>query len=289
LSYSPECVERCSRKFAACLEGAVGSPATHATRDCVGGHGSLPPPFGIILPMPEWMPLDQLERLLSRVDVLEPLTPRELRALASGSTLDRLRAQEAMTVGPQAHARQLILLLEGRATVYEPGPRESRRLTVSIAEAGTVVGVAGLAVRPQGLRIEASAPSLFAIVRWGVFEEIVRRNPEVSLRLLRVLGERIGILEARLGELAYKGVQARLANAIMRLVEGEGVVGPEGSRLLTRYTHWQLASIIGANREATTRAMRHLRERGAIEVEGRRIRVTDREALERVAQDGEAS
>src|SRR3712207_481886 len=95
---------------------------------------------------------------------------------------------------------------------------------------------------PQGPRIEASAPSLFAIVRWGVFEEIVRRNPELSLRLLRVLGERIGILEARLGELAYKGVQARLANAIMRLVEGEGVVGPEVSRLLTRYTHWQLAS-----------------------------------------------
>jgi CRP/FNR family transcriptional regulator, cyclic AMP receptor protein len=238
--------------------------------------------------MPEWMPLAQLERLLSRVDILEPLPPRELRALASGSALEHLQAQEEMTVGPQAHAQQLLLLLEGRARVYEPGPRD-RRLTVSIAEAGTVVGVAGLAVRPRGLRVEASAPSLFAIVRWGVFEEIVRRNPEVSLRLLRVLGERIGILEARLGELAYKEVQARLASAIMRLVEGEGVVSPEGSRLLTRYTHWQLASIIGANREATTRAMRQLRERGAIEVEGRRIRVTDREALERVAEDGETS
>ena len=109
----------------------------------------MPPPYGIILSMPEWMALDQLERLLSRVDVLEPLSPRELRALASGSTLDRLRAQETMAVGPQAHARQLILLLEGRARVYEPGPR-GRRLTVSIAEASTVVGVAGLAARPQG-------------------------------------------------------------------------------------------------------------------------------------------
>ena len=238
--------------------------------------------------MPEWMPLAQLERLLSRVDVLESLPPLELRALASGSALERLRARETMTVGPQAHARQLILLLEGRARVYEPGPRD-RRLTVSIAEAGTVVGVAGLAVRLRGLRVEASAPSLIAIVRWEGFEEIVRRNPEVSLRLLRVLGERIGILEVRLGELAYKGVPARLASAILRLVEGEGVVGPEGERLLTRYTYWQLASMFGANREATTRAMRHLRERGAIDVEGRRIRVTDREALERIAEDGEAS
>ena len=48
---------------------------------------------------------------------------------------------------------------------------------------------------------------------------------------------------------------ARLAGAILRLVEGEEAVGPQGVRLTTRYTHRQLASMIGANREATTRAL----------------------------------
>jgi hypothetical protein len=37
--------------------------------------------------------------------------------------------------------------------------------------------------------------------------------------------------------------------------------------------------MIGANREATTRALRRLREIGAVEVEGRRIRVAALEAL----------
>jgi CRP-like cAMP-binding protein len=44
--------------------------------------------------------------------------------------------------------------------------------------------------------------------------------------------------------------------------------------------------MIGANREATTRAMSALRERGAIEVQGRRISVVDTEALVRAAEEG---
>jgi CRP/FNR family transcriptional regulator, cyclic AMP receptor protein len=230
------------------------------------------------------MPLEKLQRLLGMVDVFESLPPPELRTLAAGASLERLGARETMIVGPQEHAQRVIVLLSGRARVYEPGPG-GRSLTVSVAESGTVVGVAGLSPRPQGLRVEATMPSLLCLVAWETFEAVVHRNPEVGLRLLRVLGERIGVLEARLADLAYKEVPGRLASAILRLVEGEGVMGPEGERLLTRYTHWQLASMIGANREAATRALGTLRELGAIEVKDRYIHVVDLEALRRAAQE----
>jgi CRP/FNR family transcriptional regulator len=230
----------------------------------------------------EWIPLEELERLLAMVDVFEPLPPPELRALSSGASLERLRTGEAMMVGPREHARRVIVLLSGRATVYGPGPH-GHRLTASVAEAGTVVGVAGLSERPRGLRVEATMPSLVCLIAWDSFEGVVRRTPEVGLRLLRVLGERIGVLEERLADFAYKEVSARLASAILRLVEGEGVIGPEGERLPTRYTHTQLASMIGANREATTRALGKLRKRGVVEVRERRIHVPDLEALNRAA------
>ena len=60
-------------------------------------------------------------------------------------------------------------------------------------------------------------------------------------------------------------------------------MGTEGGWLPTRYTHAQLASMIGANREATIRALGTLRERGAVEVRERRIHVVDPEALKRAA------
>jgi CRP/FNR family cyclic AMP-dependent transcriptional regulator len=234
--------------------------------------------------MVAWMPLEELDRLFALVDVFETLPPPELRGLASGASLEHLGAGGTMMVGPREHARRLIVLLSGRAQVYEPGPR-GHRLTVSIAEASTVVGVAGLSGRPRGLRVEALMPSLLCLVAWEAFEGVVLRNPEAGLRLLRVLGERIGVLEERLADLAYREVPARLASAILRLVEGKGVVGPQGVMLTTRYTHRQLASMIGANREATTRALGTLRERGALEVRDRHIRVAHLEVLRRQAHE----
>ncbi len=228
------------------------------------------------------MPLEKLEHLLALVDVFERLPPREVRALASGASLDRLEACETMAVGPREHSRRVILLLEGRARLYEPGPN-GRKLTVAVAEAGTMVGVAGLCPRPRGLGVEALVPSVLCMLGWEAFEGVVRRNPEAGLRLSRVLADRIGVLEERLAELAHKGVPARLAGAILRLAEGEGVMGPEGVRLLTPYTHAQLASMIGANREATTRAMGALRERGILQIRDRRVHVRDLEALKRAA------
>ena len=225
--------------------------------------------------------MEELVRLLATVDVLETLTPKELREFASRASLDRLEARETMVVGPRVHARRM-LLLEGRARLYEPGPR-GRKLTVAVAEAGTVVGVAGLSERPRELRVEALVPSVLCFVGWGAFEEAARRNPEAGLRLSRALVDRIGVLEERLADVAYREVPARLANAILRLVESEGVMCREGPRLLTPYTHEQLASMIGANREATTRALGALRRQGVVQVRDRRVHVMNPEALHRTA------
>ena len=231
---------------------------------------------------PAWMPMGELVRLLASVDVLETLPPQELREFASRASLDRLNAREIMAVGPREHARSMMLLLEGRARLYEPGPR-GRRLTVAVAEAGTVAGVAGLSERPRELRVEALVPSVLCFVGWETFEEAARRNPEVGLRLSRSLVERLGVLEERLADVAYREVPARLANAILRLVESEGVMGREGPKLPTPYTHEQLASMIGANREATTRALGALRKQGVVQVRDRCVHITNPEALHRTA------
>jgi CRP/FNR family transcriptional regulator, cyclic AMP receptor protein len=235
--------------------------------------------------MSEWLPLEEVQRLLVGVAILEPLPPGEVRPLASDAALRRLGAGEDMLVTPQMHAQRTALLLEGRVRVYEDGPPD-RAVTASVAEVGTVVGVTGLAACPQALHVEALVPSVLCLVGREAFEGLVVRNPQVGLRLVHLLAERVVVLERRLTDLAYKDVPARLASQLLRLVESEGVVTPEGYKIATRYTHQQLATMIGTKREATTRAMRALRECGAIEVRRRRIHVVDQEALARAAEDG---
>jgi CRP/FNR family transcriptional regulator len=153
-------------------------------------------------------------------------------------------------------------------------------------EGGTIAGQTSfIAWRPRMLRMQALEPSVIRFLDWEDFEELVRRNPEVGIRMIQLLSVRLSMCEDRLSDLTRKDVTARLASIILKLSEYEGIVACDRSRRLpTRYTHQQLASMIGANREAVTKAFRRLREAGAVEVRHRYIHVTDLDALEYLAE-----
>jgi CRP/FNR family transcriptional regulator len=117
-------------------------------------------------------------------------------------------------------------------------------------------------------------------------ENLIMKTPEVGLRLVRELAERLHDSEARYADVVGKDVPARLATLILTLVDSEGVVSRESYRIPTHYTHEQLGTMIGCKRVAVTRAFRKLEERGAVELKERRIIVKDMDALKGLAEAG---
>ncbi len=110
------------------------------------------------------------------------------------------------------------------------------------------------------------------------------KKPEVGLRLVRELAERLHASEARYAGIVGKEVPARLATLILTLVDSEGLVTSESYRIPTRYTHDQIASMIGCKRVAVTRAFSRLKEVGVVEVKERHILVKDLVVLKRLAK-----
>jgi CRP/FNR family transcriptional regulator, cyclic AMP receptor protein len=94
-----------------------------------------------------------------------------------------------------------------------------------------------------------------------------------------MLATRVMLMEDRWADMAEKEVMARLAGLLYMLVESEGVMSKEGPMIPTHYTHHQLGSMIGAQREAVTRAFAALQEGGCVEQKGRRVYVRDFDAL----------
>jgi CRP/FNR family cyclic AMP-dependent transcriptional regulator len=213
------------------------------------------------------------------------MPPEELERLASLASELRLQAGEAVALDEERET--LLLLASGRVRVHEPNAA-GQDLTFSMVEDGTVVGHSGYALRlSRTLRVEALQPSTFLVLRWEDFEELVLRNPEVGIKTIRLLSERLAVCEGRLSDLIRKQVTAWLAGLILSLSEHQGIVTGNGSRMIpTRYTHQQLASMVGSNREAITRALGRLSKAGALEIRGRHIYVTDADALERYAEVG---
>jgi CRP/FNR family transcriptional regulator, cyclic AMP receptor protein len=229
-------------------------------------------------------PLEDVARLLAKVEVIGPLTKERALWLASRVPVRSLeRGQTIYT--PRFDAQIIFGMLEGRGRLYKVlGDAE---LTLEIVEAGHLFGVVpALARRPHSTYAEALAPSLVALFSTNVMRQLVQADPEVGIKLAEELSGRLYEYQERMADVALKKVSARLASLLLRLLESEGVVNGEGVGISTRYTHEQLATMVGSKRVAVSRALGELRRVDAVEVKGRRVYLKDRAALRRAAEVG---
>jgi CRP/FNR family cyclic AMP-dependent transcriptional regulator len=231
------------------------------------------------------LPPEEKLRLISMVDILEPLTREEIKEL-SRRIPDTHYQRGQILYTPQETSEALFMLKKGRVRIYRVGP-DGREFTLTVVGSGTVFGEMSLtAQRLENAYAEAMDPAVVCKMRRHDLERLVMEKPQVGLKVMSVLSERLSLAEDRMEEIALKEVPARLASFILQLVESEGVVTREGYKVPTRYSHRQLATMIGSKRETVTKAFTLLQQSGAVELKRRRIHVKDMETLKRVANQG---
>jgi len=222
-------------------------------------------------------------RLLSMVDIFEPLTEEEIEQL-NGQLPDTHLKPGEIFYSPQDSTERLFVLQQGRVRIYRTS--QGREFTLAVVGKGTVFGEMALtAQRLQEAYAQATEPSVLISISSEELERIIEQKPQVGIRLVNLLSERLRSYEGRMEDITLKDVPARLANIILLLCEEEGVMARREIKIPHHYTHERLGTMIGANREAVTRAFSKLQDEGAIELRRRLIYVQDIEALRRVADN----
>lgn len=229
------------------------------------------------------MSLQEQVRLLSMVEILDPLSEEEMNDLAKRCPDTHLEQGDVL-YAPQDGTERLFILKQGRVQVYEVD-RGGEEITLSVVEGGNVFGEMALTGQSLGgVYVRALASSTVVSLKREDLEGLIMKKPEVGLRLVRELAERLHASEARYADIIGKDVPARLATLILTLVESEGVVSSESYRIPTRYTHEQLASMIGCKRVAVTRAFSRLKDAGAVQLKDRHVIVKDYDSLKDLAE-----
>jgi CRP/FNR family transcriptional regulator len=222
-------------------------------------------------------------RLLRMVDVFEPLSQEEIERINWQHLNTRVQAGETFYT-PMDLSETLFVLQSGRVRLYRGVP-EGREFTLAVLEAGTIFGE--MTLTGQRLRrsyAQAMEESEISAMCRADVERLILEKPRVGLQLVHLLSERLGAYETRMENITLREVPSRLAGLILELMESQGLRYSEGYRLPTRYTHQQLGTMIGANREAVTRAFARLRDAGAVEVRRRYIHAKDMETLQKAAE-----
>src|SRR5215208_1082850 len=154
-------------------------------------------------------------KLLSLVDVLEPLSEEELEEVSTRCPSFSLEAGQEI-YGSREHDGGLFLLEEGHVFIYKM-TSSGKQITFTVHSAGTVFP----ALRLQGLIARAIESSVLAFMSREDLQYFLRRKPQMGLRLMDLLAENLRLMDVRISEVIHKRVSARLASLIAWLVNEE--------------------------------------------------------------------
>ena len=115
------------------------------------------------------------------------------------------------------------------------------------------------------------------------FFGLIRENPQLSLNMIGGLSFWLRRFVDLVEELSLKDVSARVSKYLLDLSIRSGRKQEEGIAFELEVSKTQLASRLGTISETLSRAFRKLQDRQIIRVEGKKITVLDREALEEIS------
>jgi CRP/FNR family cyclic AMP-dependent transcriptional regulator len=185
---------------------------------------------------------------------------------------------------PNELGEQLFVLRSGRVRIYKLSP-EGRALTLMLLEPLTIFGEMTLV--GQWLHdtfAEAMSECVIGTIGRDTLRGILERYPQVAIAFMELMGQRLRAMENKLADIAFKNVPQRLASVLLNLAGVPAAPLPPGAQpSVVRYTHQQLAEMIGSYRETVTKAIGELREAGVIRIEDDAITLADVEQLQRLA------
>lgn len=208
---------------------------------------------------------------LREIDIFRDLAGDDLLWLEQTTRMTTVRKGQVL-YHQEDTAEGLFLLKQGRVRLSRLSA-SGKKLELALLEPGTFFGeMPLLGERMRQASAEAVEDSLVCVMSQADIERLVLRSPRVALRMLEVVGHRLAASEARLEDLAYRSVPARLASVLLRL-------GRERDDLIEGLTHQDLGDMVGAYRETVTKTLDEFQAAGCVELARRRIRLRDRRAL----------
>ncbi len=214
---------------------------------------------------------------ISMFDLFRDLNPDEKAELDRTVTMTTCDAGRIFYM-PDDTGEVLFLLKRGRVQLYRMTP-EGKKIVVTTLEAGAVFGE--MSMIGSGMHAtfaEAQEECLLCVMSRYDLERLILQKPQVGLRLIEAMGTRLRQAQARLEEMAFKSIPARLAGLLLRLAN------EQSDSIITGYTHQDLGEMLGTYRETTTQTLNNFQSRGMIEIGRKRITLKDRIELSREAE-----
>ncbi len=213
------------------------------------------------------------DQAISSMQVFQDLSDDQVEALMDSMPTDEI-AKGTVIYGNGKDPEVLFFLESGKIELYRESPW-GRRLTLAIIEPGSFFGEMSLiGQRLVGTCAVALDDSEVCALSREDVRTLVTHHPEVGLRLIEALAERLQQTRDSLENIAFNDVTGRVANLLLQMADDDDVV--------KGYSHQELASMVGCLRESFTSTLDKFKASDAVQVGRKRIEIVDRSQIEEI-------
>jgi CRP-like cAMP-binding protein len=221
--------------------------------------------------------MDEKRDYLQDSELFRDLSPRDMAELERVTTLTSV-LRGRVFYRPEDPGERLFLLRAGRVQLYRISP-EGKKLVIATLGPGALFGeMALLGQQMHNAFAEAMEDCSIMVMSRADLERLMLNDATIGRRILALTRKRLSDAEARLEDMAFKGIPARLASLLLRLAADQNDTSING------LTHQDLAETIGTYRETATQVLNDLKTDGLIEIGRKRITILDVERLRTIAE-----
>jgi CRP-like cAMP-binding protein len=222
---------------------------------------------------------EETAALLGRVPVFEELADDDLRRVAEVTVPRRFASGEVVFhEGDDSDTCYVVHAGHARAIREHP---DGRQITLATFGPGDIFGeLAMFDDERRSATVEATDDLEVLGILGGDMRRLLRRHPDMSVKLVIALGRRLRAANERLARQSFQTVQSRVAAVLAQLVEQAQSEGAAERDVPVVATQADLAKLAGSSRESASRFLAVL-ERAGVITQGRgRLTVHDPGALQ---------
>ncbi len=229
------------------------------------------------------MPEGNVVSALAAVSLFSGLTPEELRLLAAHAVRRRV-AQGELLFSEGDTCKGLHIIASGKLRIFKSSPNGREQMLAVEGPGGSVAELPVFDGGPYPASVTAVEDSQILFISRDNFRRFCLDHPEVSLKMLAVVGARLRRLVGIIEELSFATVRQRLVSALVRLAQTEGKRSDGAIEFQLPGTHQDLAHQLGTVRELVSRNLMRLQAEGLIQVDAHRITVLDLPGLSAILE-----
>lgn len=220
----------------------------------------------------------EIASFIGNIPLFKGLPPAQIKQLASLAMYKPYKKGELIFSEGQ-EATGFYILIVGRVKVAKLAPDGKEQILHILGSQEPFGEVPVFAGERFPANAEAMEDSKVLFLPREEFIHLIKKEPSVAMHMLALLSRRLRQFSSLIENLSLKGVSARLASYLLYMSQRQA----DTALLELDVPKTLLANFLGTIPETLSRILAKMTQESLIEVDGRRIRLLNRRALEELA------